>query len=189
MNYLISIILIWLLCAAWIACIKRPVYLHDFGVKEVLPFKGILAFLIIAHHLGQRVPSPVLEFNYLYWGLYVVAMFFFMTGYGLTISYMKKGSSYLQHFIKYRIWKVLSPYLVAILIYAFYRYVYYPDFNFLKAFISQSDFSEILLPSSWFVIAIILFYIAFFIIMSVCKTIKISIFFLFLYTIAYFYFL
>lgn len=187
MNYLISIILIWLLYAAWIACIKKPVCLHDFGVKEVLPFKGVLAFLIIAHHLGQRIPSPVLDFNFLYWGLYVVAMFFFMTGYGLTISYMKKGSSYLQHFIKYRIWKVLSPYLVAILIYALYRYVYYPDFNLYKALISKLDFSEVLLPTSWFIVAIILFYIAFYIVMSVCKKMSISIIFLFGYTIAYYF--
>lgn len=65
--------------------------LFRFDKKAVLPLRGILALLIILHHVAEEIPSIAIFAQLTYWGKYIVSIFFFLSGYGLCISYVNGG--------------------------------------------------------------------------------------------------
>ena len=141
---------------------KGDLYLYDFSVQRTLPLRGLLAFLIITHHLSQVVWAldiPLIQ-EFMSWGGVVVSVFFFITGYGLMITYMKKGNEYLNGFLKHRLGKLLPPIIIATL-------CYLTILSFLtqsNAFLLIADlrYGTAPLPTSWFVYAVIFFYLAFY---------------------------
>ena len=76
---------------------KQP---NEFGRGKVFPLKGILAVLIVLHHLTYEIKSPLLQ-PFHSWGAPIVSVFFFISGYGLMTSYKNKGKHYLSGFIKH----------------------------------------------------------------------------------------
>ncbi len=127
---------------------------------RTLCLKGILSFLIIAFHIQFLVDIPIL-FLFNSWGAPVVSLFFFISGYGSTCSYLKKGNRYLDGFFYRRIWKTIKPFLVVTAIYMLLEFM---D----KGCLSSPSLVELIrkgdtiLPYSWFVIAIIIQYLFFF---------------------------
>lgn len=49
-------------------------------------------------------------------GEMAVSVFFLMSGYGLALSYAKKGDAYLNGFIKKRLWKLLLPFIITVVV-------------------------------------------------------------------------
>lgn len=141
---------------------KVGVNLYDFSVQRTLPLRGLLAILIITHHLSQVVWAleiPIIH-EFMSWGGVVVGVFFFITGYGLMITYIKKGNEYLNGFLKHRLGKLLPPIIIATL-------CYLTILSFLtqsNAFLLIADlrYGTAPLPTSWFVYAVIFFYLAFY---------------------------
>lgn len=88
--------------------------------KNCQSLKGILAILILVHHLYQHsgiFNGSVIGYGLQALGYFVVAVFFFLSGYGLTSSYTLKGKNYLKTLPKRRI---LPLYIIEILLICFY---------------------------------------------------------------------
>lgn len=125
----------------------------------------MLALLIVAHHLSQIVtpqgaPWSVTDFRA--WGAIVVGVFFFITGYGLMVSYRRKGAAYLRGFIPHRLAKLLPPFLVAMLGWLLLMKLKYGH-DMLAPFATLANGAGPL-PNSWFVYAVLLFYLFFYVV-------------------------
>lgn len=118
MYLFLSILFFWL-CLAICKGKRLP---GDFSVEATLPLRGLLAVGIVLHHISQRVGQAVpdvwglSQFEFL--GAPIVAVFFFLSGYGLMKSLRVKGTSYLDGFLRKRMTKVLLPLLLCSLVYS-----------------------------------------------------------------------
>ncbi len=79
----------------------------SFNNSKMPPIRALLAILIVVGHFSYfgvaeltvlRVLAPV-----------CVSIFLFISGYGLMVSYQKKGDAYLQTFLKKRVLKIALP--------------------------------------------------------------------------------
>lgn len=138
--------------------------LKDFNVERTLSLRGILALLIILHHIAENFHEEevFLIKEFADWGGIVVGMFFFITGYGLMVSYRRKGSAYLDGFVRHRLAKLLPPFLITMFLWRIYRSIFGDNIPFLS--IESLMRGETPLPNSWFVYAILFFYLCFFIV-------------------------
>ena len=142
----------------------------DFRTQSRMIRASISTFIIL-HHLVQGVTSygyvykgPVTILNYL--GLVFTGVFFFFSGYGLIVSFQSKPN-YLKTFFSHRILSGLIPFWVA---------------NFVGILIEivmgtgdLSDFGKELLGISlingngWFIIELVILYIAFYLLFRFLK--------------------
>ena len=79
------------------------------------PLKALLALTIVLGHFFYYSDNPVFTpFHEL--AATAVAMFFFISGFGLVRSWQNKGDGYLQSFFKSRLSKVLIPAIIFLII-------------------------------------------------------------------------
>lgn len=122
--------------------------------------KAIMAVLIVLHHLSLQ-GIPFLH-TFHSWGAPIVSLFLFLSGYGLMKSLCMKGNVYLSDFFKHRIVKGIAiPFFIAWAIYRILNIVSLPNiFKELEELIFDG---VTILPHSWFVFAILYFYVSFYI--------------------------
>jgi len=122
--------------------------------------KAIMAVLIVVHHLSLQGILFLHTFHS--WGAPIVSLFLFLSGYGLMKSLCMKGNVYLSDFFKHRIVKgIVIPFLIAWTIYRILNIVSLPNiFKELEELIYDG---RTILPHSWFVFAILYFYVSFYI--------------------------
>lgn len=94
---------------------KKAGRAFSFSKEMTLPTRGILAILIILSHLSGKVDMP----NVSDFGPPVVSIFFFLSGYGMCKSYLKRKQLYLQNFIRTRFSKLLPLYLIGVIFMTF----------------------------------------------------------------------
>lgn len=147
-----------------------PAYLR----REQTGFlQAAASIAIIIHHVTQQISGygsfdkgPITVFNYA--GILFTALFFFCSGYGLITSlYTKKD--YLRTFLKNRLPKVLIPFwMINILGVIYHRFAYNTH---RTPYETLQDISGITLlnTNAWFVIEIVIFYLAFYIIFTLIK--------------------
>lgn len=136
--------------------------LEIFGKEKVIPLKGISAILIVVHHLSFQTHWLSTFYS---WGAPIVSIFLFISGYGLMKSYRSKGEVYLSAFVLNRIVKsLLLPFALAWLLYRIINYNSAPDIPTALGDLLVNGHT--LLPFSWYVFAILLFYLSFY---AVCK--------------------
>jgi peptidoglycan/LPS O-acetylase OafA/YrhL len=155
---LFFILLFILYIVSWSKSRRDARYPFDKDVTSSL--KGILCLLIVAHHLYNA--NIGISFFSLWegaWGPIIVAFFFFMSGYGLMASYKKKGTEYLKGFFRRRLLKVFMPFFIATIAFMALNYL---DTRNWPDFISNILAGRPPLPNSWFVFAIIIFYVFFY---------------------------
>lgn len=151
----------------FVACILFLYVAGFFSVETVgiskdksAALKSIMAILIVLHHLSlQGIPFLWMFHS---WGAPIVSIFLFLSGYGLMKSLCLKGKMYLSDFFRHRLFKsIIIPFLVAWTIYRILNMVNAPCFSLeLKELI----FNGItVLPHSWFIFAILCFYIFFYV--------------------------
>ena len=120
--------------------------------------KGIAAILIVLHHLSQRVKvsGPFVILGYI--GFILVAVFFFISGYGLSYGVQYKHD-YLKGFLRKRLLPVLVPYWIVntvdIVFYLSGGTVFTP-MQYVLSFIGID-----VITGTWFVTAILIMYIIF----------------------------
>ena len=158
MYLFLSILFIWL-CLAICKGKRLP---GDFSVEATLPLRGLLAVGIVFHHISQRVALVVPDVwgvsQFEFWGPPIVAVFFFLSGYGLMKNLQVKGASYLDGFLRKRMTKVFLPLLLCSLVYSV------ADLG-----ISGGQFADMrvdwpFLPNAWFCVTIAVCYFAFYVI-------------------------
>lgn len=134
---------------------------EDFLAPRITKYeKGIAAILIVIHHLSQKIEvfGPFVIIRYI--GFILVAIFFFISGYGLTYGVQNKPD-YLNSFLRKRILPILIPYWIVnsinIIFYLLKGVVFTP----LQYVLSYLGFDFI--TGVWFVTVILLMYIFFWI--------------------------
>lgn len=131
-------------------------------------YKGIFAIGILLHHVSQRTNTGILFhdiFNIM--GSIAVSVFFFISGYGLQKSFLK-SSDYSKGFLKKRLSKVLVPYLVITFvrwIECFFCGTVYSVKDVVLAVVNGVP----IVPFSWYIISIILWYIVYWALMKIFK--------------------
>ncbi len=129
-----------------------------FTREKTIPIRAICALVIVAGHLaipvGSRWLQPFLEL-----AACSVAIFLFISGYGLAKSYTAKGASYLETFFTKRVWKVLWPAIVALVLW--YILVPDPNRNCLNDLYMTFRRGSPPLAQLWYVIEILFFYLSF----------------------------
>lgn len=120
--------------------------------------KGIAAILIVLHHLSQRVKvsGPFVILGYI--GFILVAIFFFISGYGLSYGVQYKRD-YLKGFFKRRLLPVLVPYWIVNtvdIVFYLIKGTFFTPMQYVLSFIGID-----VITGTWFVTAILIMYIIF----------------------------
>ncbi len=119
-------------------------------------FRGLLALLIVFAHVSHEYSFPLSSEGSPY-GMVVVGLFFFFSGYGLMKQYISRGTSYVDGFLVKRATKLL-PSFVLILVIAVTLYLV-TDIRTLE--IAGGKIGYILIPNSWYVYVLFYYYILF----------------------------
>lgn len=140
---------------------------HSFSKEETEPLRGLLACLIILTHVSYQFSRTELSWIFTYFGAPAVSIFFFMSGFGLTVSTLTKGMKYVHTFLGKSMKKLLPPLLITSFIWIAISCIFlHGDIGSeLLGFITFNP----PLAYSWFVYALILFYISFFIVYRFIK--------------------
>lgn len=170
-NYILLIyplvVLILLVIGAKIA--PKGTFHEEFlSLKSTKVLQGAASLGIILHHLVQQVTSygavwkgPITHMNWM--GVLFTAIFFFFSGYGLLKSYQTK-TDYLDTFLEKRMPAVLIPFLISNIIYFFCMGLYTGKIIRVTDALTSLVGFTLLNTNTWFLVEIILFYIAFYII-------------------------
>lgn len=158
MILLISVLLIWTVCALG----SHTFMGVQFSKQATVPLRGLLAIGIVLHHLSLRLveASPDCHWIWLqfsFWGAPIVAVFFFLSGYGLMVSLITKGQEYLDGFLKKRLLKIVLPLVLCSIVF---------EATSITLWGGQiADFRKDwpFLPNCWFCVTIIIYYFAFYI--------------------------
>ena len=150
--------------------------------KSTKSLKGLLALLIIFHHISQKITTGENFSNFEYMGRYIVALFFFLSGYGLYFQY-SNNATYMENFLKKRLVRIFIPFFVFIVIYVIYRATLGEVVN-VDFFLSfWKDHSNIIY-NGWFINSIIVLYVIFYV-SFVRKDSKIAVYKLVFLTLVY----
>lgn len=136
-----------------------------FRKEKVFPLRGILALLIVLHHITFETDSVLLQ-PFHSWGAPVVSVFFFISGYGLMTSYNNHGPGYLSGFVKHRMFdSVTIPFLLSLVLYRCLAEAPSP----IEAVSLLMKGGIPPLPHSWYVFVILAFYLFFYLSCRIMK--------------------
>ncbi|MBR5086443.1 MAG: acyltransferase [Muribaculaceae bacterium] len=164
---LIVIIVIALGAGVALTC-RGNTNLHDFDTRATLPVRGLAALLIVLYHVSLNVPESRFLNLFSGTGALLVSIFFFISGYGLMVSYVNKGRDYLNGFLGHRFSKLLPPFLIAAIGYEIYQSTH-PDHSTIAS-ITAIAHGGTILPDSWFVITILIYYLLFYLVARLLRT-------------------
>lgn len=167
------IILIYLMCILFVCITNASIY-REWNDEYVSLYtskieKGIAACLIMANHL-QMFSGPAFLKPVGYIGFICVAVFLFYSGYGLTYGLHNK-QNYLKGFFR-KILKLLVPYWIVNTLSIILKLaigIVYPIHKYILSYLSI-DY----ITGTWFVTAIIIFYIAFYVIYTLIDLLKLD---------------
>jgi len=144
--------------------LNHPLYDYDRQKADLL--KAIFPFCIIIHHLAHYNLPGISIFEWI--GIWVMYLFFAMSGYGLVISYTKK-QGYINGFLRRSIPKLFIPYIITFILFTIYRFFDGMDvFAQIELFRAKGLFSFI--PTSWFIYILSLLYVFFFAVFRYSKS-------------------
>lgn len=139
------------------------------NIKNTDSLKAIFSIVVVFCHLTNVVNSGRLFWIFDSLGTFAVAVFLFISGYGLMKQHIT-NDNYANSFIYKRLLKILIPYLIVLFVYIlFYLFSGY-DFDFLLNKASRIfETGDSIVANSWYVFLIIGLYVIFDI---VCKLFK-----------------
>lgn len=140
----------------------------SFSAQTMNCIKGIFAIMIVLFHLSQHITGGVLFRVMGDTGYLSVAVFFFISGYGMYTRILQTSGDYCKGIVSYRIPRVLLPWVVATLFYALYWFAE----GGLERIVQICDNREngyLLITNSWFVFAIAFSYLIFFFAFNSCN--------------------
>ena len=146
------------------------------SIKSCNSYKGFFALIVILHHISQRVSIGILPPDFTRVGYLAVAIFLFLSGYGLQKQNLSKAN-YANGFLLKRIPAILIPYMIMSLIY----WTIYAILGDVRSFsVIWHNFiinGDPIVWFSWYVVCILYFYIAFYILIKIFKKNKAGIIF------------
>lgn len=166
--YLYYIVLLVILFWGAKVC-KRKTWNEEFmSLSQTKYIQGFCAICVMLHHAGQKTCAPWHAEKYIVHGLDLfvpigylfVSVFLFCSGYGLYKSYRQK-ENYLKGFIKRRILPLVLAYYSTGLIFFVVRLLMGEKMDGAQIFYYLSG-AQLCNPNAWFVIALPIFYLGFF---------------------------
>ncbi len=140
---------------------------HEFLSKNVsTAIKGIAALMVLFHHFYQRtyfISQPYIGKLFEILGYLAVSLFFFLSGYGLCLSYKNKKESYIDQFPKKRLLPFYSTYLLFVLITLIEKIMIGQPIA-ISLLIRSFFFYGTIVAYGWYFQTILLFYILFYLI-------------------------
>ena len=134
----------------------------NFNVKQTNALKGLCAIYVIFHHLCTYFADVYPSFLFFEAvGFLMVGMFFFISGYGLMFG-VKNKANYLKGFFTKRLLTILVPYYIIDLFYIYAK-------NFVGALNIKYIFLSLFGYHLWYVMAIIIMYIGFYLCFKLFK--------------------
>lgn len=132
------------------------------NVDNMQSIRGMLAVLIVIHHFSGMIEEKSMFFLFNHIGYLVVALFLFLSGYGLAYGVQNKPG-YISgvKFLYTRIPKLVIPYWVAVIIYAVGYFASGEQITLKAILLSFVSFKNIV-GSSWYIFELIVLYIIFF---------------------------
>lgn len=131
----------------------------SFGKDKMIPMRALMALVIVADHLTFFVDTlwlkPAREL-----GAPIVSIFFFISGFGLFRAYQTKGPVYLDSFIRNKIFRIVLPVVLALLLY--YGILWDPNRDYMGEWKRLLFDGRPVLPYSWFAVAFLYFYIIYY---------------------------
>lgn len=153
-----------------------------FSLSQTKALQGFSALCIMFHHIGQKTCAPWLFPQYIVHGLDVfvptgylfVGIFLFCSGYGLYKSFKSKPD-YLKGFFKRRILPIIIAFYSTGIIFLIVRYCMGEKISGSQ-FIYYITGLQLSNPNAWFVIALPIFYLGFYLGFRFCKNEKLALF-------------
>lgn len=130
---------------------KRRTEAPSFSIERTNALKAVLPFIIILGHCSLIFGGCS---DFAKTGALIVAIFFFISGYGLQVKCENKKMN--ASYIRGRIIKLLLPILFPAMIYALL--LYHIDKDGFMTFYTNFKSWNILLPFTWFVTKLMLLY-------------------------------
>lgn len=162
-SFLVVTLSVLLICGAW--RIRRTGELKNFGKEETLPLRALLVLFVVIGHLDNETKHVFPFLGVIHWSTPAVAVFFFMSGFGLRKVFeglLDTGglSKYLARFPWRTTVRLLPPFLILGPVYAVCQCCLgsmAPRTLMSKAL----DLSILDIPHDWYVIAIAILYAVF----------------------------
>lgn len=131
-------------------------------------FRGIAIMCIVFHHIIQRIDNPGILIPFRGVGYLFVSSFFFLSGYGLVISY-KRSEDYLKDFFRKRLSKIYLPFIVVNIVNLLINILYFKLKYSFKQFLFELVGLKLMSSAMWYIIAIAFWYVAFYIVFRFVK--------------------
>lgn len=123
--------------------------------------KGLFTLAVLLHHIylhtrifAGSIPGKILEMM----GYWSVSVFFFLSGYGLMLSWMQKGMEYVAQLPKNRILPLYIKYLILTVIYGVFSWFSGSPFP-LSDLPDALVLNKVLITYGWYLKTILLFYL------------------------------
>lgn len=140
---------------------KDVINLDYFSRNKTECLKGLLAILVLVHHIYQKAhlfeEYPFIDYLLKYLGYYCVSGFFFISGYGLYSSLNAIGGGYLCEYQKKRVLPIFVINAMLVIVYMIQKLALGLDAtvsNVALSFIYGGD----IIDNGWFLLVIILLY-------------------------------
>ncbi|MHB8841238.1 MAG: acyltransferase family protein [Candidatus Aquicultor sp.] len=151
--------------------------------EGTVQLKGVAILLVIISHL-KLLKFISLPYDFSFSGAWGVAIFLFLSGFGLTQSYLKNGVGH--GFFKKRLGKVVLPYVIVTGIWLAIDAIFLAKtYSWSTAILALIGFdsSTSIDPTMWFVTFIILWYLIFFLVFKLPTrdVVKLGLLFVFAY--------
>lgn len=159
MNFFVLIFALLLLWGVKFNKLSEPINGDYFSVANCLHLRGALSIVVVFHHLSLSGVGGSIFFAFSHVGFLAVAVFFFISGYGLVKSYGSKTVC-IDGFVRKRTVKLLIPYLIVVLLYWLLSLVLGEPYTPKEVLLSFATGHPIA-KYSWYIIVSILLYAAF----------------------------
>lgn len=136
--------------------------------------KGIMAICVLLHHIYLTSNMTLflpLRMLFQCFGYLADAVFLFLSGYGLMMSFLIKKDDYIGNFFQKRIFPMYAFYIFMVVIYFTWDNLVGINISYMSVFKSLF-FGDTIVVYGWFLQAIMLFYLAFWVIYKTKKKIK-----------------
>lgn len=165
------IILAFLLLIVFSVKFAKPSHQHEdyLGIESTTGLRGILAITIVLHHMSEKIDSGYVFPYFQHLGYLVVAVFFFLSGYGLLVSYKKKGKNYLKGFLKKRVLYLLIVYLIVSALYIVFDIIIGKEMSVKRVLTGIFFSSDPIAVNSWYILVQLILYLFFWAVFSLGK--------------------
>ena len=150
-------------------------YFSDYlSLEKTTSIKGIFILLILFSHCANSLVLKDNIFNSAYsvfmniMGQSVVVMFLFYSGYGVMLSAVRKGQTYVKRIPYKRIFKTLYHFIIAVLLYLILQTAFGKTYSLTHILLSMIGWESIG-NSNWYIFVILSLYLLSYAALSICK--------------------